>query len=74
MNSNCEKQMTSGLAQVYRNNIFYQRKNGYSPTVRELCELVGVSSTSTIVAYLKSLEHSGFIRRRQSSPRAIEIL
>lgn len=69
-----EQILTIRQAQVYMNIVNFQRENGYSPTVRELCEMVGVSSTSTIVSHLKSLEQSGFIRRKECSPRAIEVL
>ena len=69
-----EQILTTRQAQVYRNIIEYQVKNGYSPTVRELCKLVGVSSTSTIASHLKNLEESGFIKRKECSPRAIEVL
>ncbi len=47
---------------------------GYPPSIRELCELVGVTSTSTIHGHLKQLEEKGYIRRDLSKPRAIEIL
>lgn len=72
--ANYEQTLTVRQAQVYINIINYQRENGYSPTVRELCKMVGVSSTSTIVSHLKNLEESGFIRRKECSPRAIEVL
>lgn len=33
----------------------------YAPTIRQLCELTGLSSTSTVKARLDSLEKSGYI-------------
>lgn len=74
MVANYEQILTARQAQVYRNIIDFQCAYGYSPTVRELCKLVGVSSTSTIAAHLKNLEESGFIKRKECSPRAIEVL
>lgn len=47
---------------------------GYPPTVRELCDAVHLSSTSSIHAHLESLEKNGYIRRDPTKPRAIEII
>ncbi len=50
------------------------RTKGYPPSVREICDAVGLQSTSTVHGYLGRLEKKGFIRRDASKPRAIEIL
>ena len=47
---------------------------GYPPTVREICEEVGLKSTSSVHAHLEQLEASGLIRRDPTKPRAIEIV
>ncbi|MDH3249697.1 MAG: transcriptional repressor LexA [Acidimicrobiia bacterium] len=47
---------------------------GYPPSVREICEAVGLSSPSTVHSHLSSLVKAGYIRRDPSKPRAIEIL
>ncbi|MDF2820137.1 MAG: SOS-response transcriptional repressor, LexA [Clostridiales bacterium] len=47
---------------------------GYPPAVREICEAVGLRSTSTVHSHLEKLEALGFIRRDPTKPRAIEIL
>ncbi len=47
---------------------------GYPPTVRELCDMVNLKSTSSIHANLEALERNGYIRRDPSKPRAIEIV
>lgn len=52
----------------------YQEKHGFSPSVREICEAVGLTSTSTVHSHLSKLESEGYIRRVSSKPRAIEIL
>lgn len=51
-----------------------QAQKGYPPSVREICEAVGLRSTSTVHGYLERLEKKGFIRRDPTKPRAIEIL
>lgn len=50
------------------------RIKGYPPSVREIGEAVGLSSSSTVHGHLAKLETLGFIRRDQDKPRAIEIL
>ncbi len=49
-------------------------KRGYPPTVREICEEVGLKSTSSVHAHLEQLEANGLIRRDPTKPRAIEIV
>jgi repressor LexA len=49
-------------------------KKGYPPTVREICEKVGLKSTSSVHSHLNTLEENGFIRRDPTKPRAIEIM
>jgi len=50
------------------------RSKGYPPSVREICDAIGLKSTSTVHGHLARLEKKGFIRRDASKPRAIEIL
>ena len=47
---------------------------GYPPSVREIGEAVGLSSSSTVHSHLAALEVKGFIRRDPSKPRALEVL
>ena len=49
-------------------------KKGYPPSVREICEAVGLKSTSTVHGHLERLERKGLIRRNPTKPRAIEVL
>lgn len=44
----------------------------YTPTIRELCKYVELSSPATIHYYLKKLESKGYIKRINN--RSIEIL
>ena len=48
-------------------------KKGYPPAVREICEAVHLSSTSSVHSHLETLEKNGYIRRDPTKPRAIEI-
>ncbi len=46
-------------------------ERGYPPSVREIGERVGLSSSSTIHAHLKALERRGLILRDPTKPRAL---
>ncbi len=48
-------------------------KKGYPPAVREICDAVGLKSTSSVHSHLETLEKKGYIRKDPSKPRAIEI-
>ncbi|GAW91477.1 transcriptional repressor LexA [Calderihabitans maritimus] len=50
------------------------RKKGYPPSVREIGQAVGLSSSSTVHSHLAQLEKKGYIRRDPTKPRAIEVL
>ena len=50
------------------------KRNGYSPSVREICDGVGLSSTSTVHAHLEILKKKGYIKRLPSKNRTIEVL
>jgi repressor LexA len=49
------------------------RRRGYPPSVREIGEAVGLSSSSTVHAHLGALQDKGYLRRDPTKPRAIEI-
>ncbi|MGR3741680.1 transcriptional repressor LexA [Companilactobacillus sp. DQM5] len=51
----------------------YVNRRGYPPTVREICDSVNLSSTSTVHGHLSRLEKKGYIFRDPAKPRAIEI-
>ena len=46
---------------------------GYPPSVREIGEAVGLTSTSTVHAHLATLQRLGYLRRDPTKPRAIEV-
>jgi len=49
------------------------RQRGYPPSVREIGEAVGLTSTSTVHSHLQTLEELGYLRRDPTKPRAIEV-
>jgi repressor LexA len=49
----------------------FTAEHGYPPSVREIGQRVGLSSSSTIHAHLKALERHGLISRDPTKPRAL---
>src|SRR5215211_9126019 len=47
------------------------RERGYPPTVREIGEAVGLTSSSSVHAQLANLERKGLLHRDPTKPRAI---
>ncbi|HCA34122.1 MAG TPA: hypothetical protein DEP00_03355 [Lachnospiraceae bacterium] len=51
----------------------YQDKNGFSPSIREICDAVGLKSTSTVHGHLNRLEEKGYIKHDPAIPRSFVI-
>jgi repressor LexA len=49
-------------------------ERGYPPSVREIGEAVGLTSTSSVAHQLRVLQDKGFLRRDPHRPRAMEVL
>ncbi|CAB4712521.1 MAG: LexA repressor [Actinobacteria bacterium] len=50
------------------------RTRGYPPSVREIGDAIGLSSSSTVHAHLAALQDKGFIKRDPAKPRAMELV
>jgi repressor LexA len=48
-------------------------RRGYPPSMREIGEAVGLTSSSSVAHQLSSLERKGFLRRDANRPRAVEV-
>jgi repressor LexA len=48
-------------------------RRGYPPSVREIGEAVGLTSTSSVSHQLKALQAKGFLRRDERRPRALDV-
>jgi repressor LexA len=49
----------------------FSAEHGYPPSVREIGEAVGLSSSSTVQSHLKTLERRGLLWRDPTKPRAL---
>ncbi len=52
----------------------YIAKNGYSPTVREICKEVGLNSTATVFVHLQHLMRKEYLSQTNSKFRTLEVL
>ena len=52
----------------------YIQKNGYSPTLKEMADAIGVSSLATVHEHLETLVKKEVIKKYDGSVRGIEIL
>ena len=68
------RKLTDRQQLVYDGIVEYQKEHGFAPSIRELCKISGLASTSSVYAHLKSLEDLGYIRRKEDAPRAIAII
>jgi repressor LexA len=48
-------------------------RRGYPPSMREIGEAVGLTSTSSVAHQLATLERKGFLRRDPNRPRAVDV-
>jgi repressor LexA len=48
-------------------------KRGYPPSMREIGQAVGLTSSSSVAHQLKTLEEKGFLKRDPNRPRALEV-
>lgn len=50
------------------------REKGYPPTVREICNAIGIKSTSTCHKDIASLEMQGYLKKDPARPRALLVV
>jgi repressor LexA len=58
------------VLEVIRDSV---ERRGYPPSMREIGEEVGLTSTSSVAHQLSTLERKGFLRRDANRPRAVEV-
>jgi repressor LexA len=63
-----ERQRT--ILEVIRTSV---TSRGYPPSIREIGDAVGLTSTSSVAHQLRTLERKGYIRRDPNRPRAVDV-
>ena len=55
------KKLTDAQEVIYRFILKQQEQNGYPPTVREICDGVGLTSPASVHRYLRILTERGLL-------------
>lgn len=63
-----ERQRT--ILEVIRESV---TSRGYPPSIREIGDAVGLTSTSSVAHQLRTLERKGYLRRDPNRPRAVDV-
>src|ERR1700691_2939086 len=58
------------VLQVIRDSV---QKRGYPPSMREIGEAVGLTSTSSVSYQLSTLQRKGYLHRDVGRPRTVEV-
>ena len=67
------KKLTDAQEVIYRFILKEQEKNGYPPTVREICDGVGLTSPASVHRYLKILTEQGLLVSDPNKKRAYTV-
>ena len=67
------KMLSPNQQQIYDCIVSFQAGHGYPPSVREIGEVVGLKSPSTVHFHLKGLEEKGLITKAEGKTRAITL-
>lgn len=64
----------TGRERVYTFIVEFMKKNGYAPSVREICVGTNLSSTSSVHNCLAMLKMMGKIDMKENTPRSIRVI
>src|ERR671925_863208 len=67
-------ELTDRQAKILEYIRYVTRVRNYPPSVREIGEAVGLSSSSTVHNHLNQLERRGLIRRDPSKSRTVQLV
>jgi repressor LexA len=71
------RRLDSGLTERQRTILEVIRASvtsrGYPPSIREIGDAVGLTSTSSVAHQLRTLERKGYLRRDPNRPRAVDV-
>lgn len=62
---------TENRKKIYDYIVKYMTNNGYSPSVRDICQGTNLKSTSTVYRHLLKLEQMGKIHMQEKKTRTI---
>src|SRR5947207_13187919 len=74
MTSKLTDQLTDRQAKILEYIRYQNKVRNYPPSVREIGEAVGLSSSSTVHNHLNQLERRGLIKRDPSKSRTVQLV
>ena len=74
MNNKFQNEGIETRRKIYDFLVKFITENGYSPSIREICEGTGLHSTSTIYQQLMTLEMMGKIHTKERKSRTISLV
>lgn len=74
MKNEIKRARGTGRERVYNFLVEFITKNGYSPSVREICIGANFRSTSSVCAHLETLKTMGMIDMKENTPRSISLV
>src|SRR5438046_10486691 len=74
MTSKLTDQLTDRQARILEYIRYQNKVRNYPPSVREIGEAVGLSSSSTVHNHLNQLERRGLIKRDPSKSRTVQLV
>lgn len=68
------KELTSRQKAILSSITEFMETKGYSPTIREIGEMVHLASSSTVMTHMEKLRKNGYLTWEPKQPRTIQIL
>ena len=69
-----QEPLTKKQQMVYEYLLSESKKNGYPPSIKDICGALGLKSTATVHNHLTVLEGKGYIRKYPTKNRTFEII
>ena len=69
-----QEPLTKKQQMVYEYLLSESKKNGYPPSIKDICGALGLKSTATVHNHLTILESKGYIRKYPTKNRTFEIV
>lgn len=66
--------LTAKRKRILEAILVFTKTNKYPPTIRELCEIVGTQSSSTVQGHLQALKLLGLVTWEPKSPRTLQVV
>ena len=73
MKNKNDNTLTEREREIYEYIVNAIRNEGYSPSVRDICNALGMKSTSTVHTYLERLERKGVIQKESGKSRTLRV-